>query len=460
MRSAPASPTRWRAGATTPRRIARCCRKQHRQPAGRRPPLLGHLGGAEDVARDPALHGDGRGRRAWPRRWRSMPACSVRDVDVKRCRPSCARRAPTPATRPGPNADVPAHRAPRSQSPGGRIEHDDCTIAAAARPAARRHPRHRLHAGDDGPGLHADARRLRRRRDQDRARRRRRPEPLDLPAERRHRQPGLLQPEPQQAQRRARPAQRRADGGGEGADRRRRRGRQQLPRRRDGPHGPRLRRLPQAQPAHHLCGGHRLRRDRPVCAQGRAGRAGAGDERRDGAQGRSVAPAGHLPDRAGRLLGRHAHGAGHPAGAAAARAHRRRPEDQRVALQLDAGDADAGGRDDPDARRRGQLGRDAAVGRVRVRRPAAGDGRRVQGQPAARHLRRAGAARPVARRALRQPGRAVRATSPSCSASSASASRPTRASIGSSASKSRTCCARRCATCARCWSTRRRCTTR
>ena len=77
----------------------------------------------------------------------------------------------------------------------------------------------------------------------------------------------------------------------------------------------------QAQPAHHLRGGHRLRRDRAVCVQGRAGRAGAGDERRDGAQGRPVASAGHLPDRAGRLLGRHAHGAGHPDGAAAARAH-------------------------------------------------------------------------------------------------------------------------------------------
>ena len=44
-----------------------------------------------------------------------------------------------------------------------------------------------------------------------------------------------------------------------------------------------------AQPAHHLRRRHRLRRDRPVRAQGRPGRAGAGDERRDGAQGRPVA---------------------------------------------------------------------------------------------------------------------------------------------------------------------------
>jgi hypothetical protein len=44
--------------------------------------------------------------------------------------------------------------------------------------------------------------------------------------------------------------------------RRRRRRRQQLPRRRDGPHGPRLRRLPRAQPAHRLCRRHRVRRER------------------------------------------------------------------------------------------------------------------------------------------------------------------------------------------------------
>ncbi len=41
--------------------------------------------------------------------------------------------------------------------------------------------------------------------------------------------------------------------------------------------------LQRAQPAPHLRRGHRLRPDRPLCAQGRAGRAGAGDVRRDGA---------------------------------------------------------------------------------------------------------------------------------------------------------------------------------
>ena len=37
--------------------------KRHRRPAGRRPALLGHVAGAEDLARDSAVHGDGRGRR-------------------------------------------------------------------------------------------------------------------------------------------------------------------------------------------------------------------------------------------------------------------------------------------------------------------------------------------------------------------------------------------------------------
>ena len=41
--------------------------------------------------------------------------------------------------------------------------------------------------------------------------------------------------------------------------------------------------LPKHQPAHHLRRRHRLRPDRPLCAQGRPGRAGAGDVRRDGA---------------------------------------------------------------------------------------------------------------------------------------------------------------------------------
>ena len=62
---------------------------------------------------------------------------SVRDVDVKRLRPSCARRAPTPVTRP-------VRHVPRCPS---RRRRDQPT----ERSAAGRHPCRRLHAGDAGP---------------------------------------------------------------------------------------------------------------------------------------------------------------------------------------------------------------------------------------------------------------------------------------------------------------------
>ena len=81
-------------------------------------------------------------------------------------------------------------------------------------------------------------------------------------------------------------------------------------------------------------------------------------------------------------------------------------------------------------------------------------------QSAARHLHGAGDRRPLAGRALRRPGRRSSSTRPNCTRSSASASPATRASTGWPGSKSRTCCRRRCATCARRWSIRRRCTTR
>jgi crotonobetainyl-CoA:carnitine CoA-transferase CaiB-like acyl-CoA transferase len=126
-----------------------------------------------------------------------------------------------------------------------------------------------------------------------------------------------------------------------------------------------------------------------------------------------------------RLQRRHAHGAGHPAGAAAARQDRRRPEGQRVAVQLDAGHADAGSGDDHDAGQRGQLGRDAAVRRVRHAGRRAGAGGRLQGQPAAGHLQGAGDRGPVGRPALLQPEPAVR-NKPELQASSASASPATR----------------------------------
>ena len=126
----------------------------------------------------------------------------VRDVDVRTCRRSCARRAPTPATSRRPNADVPADR--RGAMSRRRL--------ASRRPAASTGlPLDGIRVVDFtqvmlGPVLHADARRLRRRRHQGRAQGRGRPVPLDVRAGRGPRQPGLLQPEPQQAQRRARPA--------------------------------------------------------------------------------------------------------------------------------------------------------------------------------------------------------------------------------------------------------------
>ena len=80
---------------------------------------------------------------------------------------------------------------------------------------------------------------------------------------------------------------------------RRRRRRQQLPRRRDGAHGPRLRRrCTRAQSALIYAVGTGFGETGPVRAQGRAGHSGAGDERRDGAQMRSRRSADDLPDRA------------------------------------------------------------------------------------------------------------------------------------------------------------------
>ena len=214
------------------------------------------------------------------------------------------------------------------------------------------------------------------------------------------------------------------------------------------------------QPAHRVRRGHRLRRDRPLCAQGRPGCARAGPDGRDGAPRRRLGAGLDLPDRAGRLHGRHAHGAGHPVRAAAARTHRRRPEDRGLALRLDAGHADAGSRDDHDGGLGGQLGRHAAVGRLRYAERPAGAGRRIQDPSAARHLHGAGDRRPLAGRALRRPGRRSSSTRPNCTRSSGSALRATRASTGWPGSRSRTCSRRRCATCARPWSTRRPCTTR
>ncbi len=55
-----------RRGGARPRlhdAVSHAAAEADRQPARRRPSLLGDVDGAEDVARDPAVHGDGRGRR-------------------------------------------------------------------------------------------------------------------------------------------------------------------------------------------------------------------------------------------------------------------------------------------------------------------------------------------------------------------------------------------------------------
>ena len=59
-----------------------------------------------------------------------------------------------------------------------------------------------------------------------------------------------------------------------------------------------------------------------------------------------------------------------------------RPAVQRLAARFHAGRADAGSGHPADARPRGELGRDAALRRVRDDRRRAGDGRRVQGRTA------------------------------------------------------------------------------
>ena len=114
-----------------------------------------------------------------------------------------------------------------------------------------------------------------------------------------------------------------------------------------------------------------------------------------------------LRDDLRRLLRRHAPGAGRPARAAAAPEDRARPavisvslldsmlaaQTQEAAAHLMRG-------------QRGELGRDAAVRRVRDHGRRARDGRRLQGEPAAGHLRGARIAGPATTTALRRPSRA------------------------------------------------------
>ena len=97
---------------------------------------------------------------------------------------------------------------------------------------------------------------------------------------------------------------------------RRRCRREQLPRRRHGADGSRLRRALGDQSAHHIRLRHGVRHRGPVFAQGRPGHPGPGDERGHGPQVRSIRAADDLSHGARRLFGRNASCAGDPAGAA------------------------------------------------------------------------------------------------------------------------------------------------
>ena len=181
----------------------------------------------------------------------------------------------------------------------------------------------------------------------------------------------------------------------------------------------------------------------PIRAQGRTGRPGPGHERCDAPPRGFADPALRLPHRARGLRRRHAPDAGHPARAAAPREDRRGTTGRGLALQLDARDADAGSSDVDDAGPRAQLGRHAAVGGVRDYRRRHRHGGCVQGEPAARHLRRARNRRSLRRRPVRHAGAAESSTVRSCRPSSGTASPAAPPPTGWSGSAASTSCARR-----------------
>ena len=101
------SPTRSPAAATTtPVPLAAA---QGRRPAARRrPALLGHPGGAEDLPRDPALHGHGPGRRRRRRARRRQGHPRPRRRPAPTSSRGCASQGADPGDVPSVNATIDA----------------------------------------------------------------------------------------------------------------------------------------------------------------------------------------------------------------------------------------------------------------------------------------------------------------------------------------------------------------
>ena len=147
------------------------------------------------------------------------------------------------------------------------------------RATARGHPGRRLHLGLGRSVLHAPARAPRSRGDPRRDRDphlRHAPAPAVRGVQARPEPQRLLQPvQPGEEEPRARPEAARGARGGEAPVRRERHRRRELRRRRDGPHGSRLRRAARAAPGRHHDRALGIRRHRPRPRQGVV-RAGAG----------------------------------------------------------------------------------------------------------------------------------------------------------------------------------------
>ncbi len=205
-----------------------------------------------------------------------------------------------------------------------RRRRDRTTLNPRHPAAAGRDQDRGLHPGVHGPVLHPAAGRLRRGHHQGGTPGRRGHLPQLVPGQGRPGQPDLPVHQPEQAQHLRGHPHRRGQGRAPPPARRRRRGGQQLPLRRDGTDGLRLRGPQRAEPGHHLGLRHRLRPRGPVLAQGRPGRDRPGLLRRDVAARIGRHEAVDLPHHALRLHHRHAPHAGHPAGAAHPGDRRRR----------------------------------------------------------------------------------------------------------------------------------------